>query len=96
VISGFRREGDENCALMGYYAAISGNSLQTFRDNLSSSLNLGPIGCPETSARKQGITATRCVTTEKSEALEEIEEFKCWLDTVIKSYVKTVSGQLFI
>jgi len=23
------------CALLGYYAASSGNSLQTFRDNLS-------------------------------------------------------------
>jgi hypothetical protein len=26
---------DENCALLGYYAASSGNSLPTFRDNLS-------------------------------------------------------------
>ena len=30
-----RREVDESCALMGYYAASSGNSLPTFRDNLS-------------------------------------------------------------
>jgi len=35
VISGFRREVDENCALLGYYAASSGNCLPTFRDNLS-------------------------------------------------------------
>jgi len=35
VISGFRREVDENCVLMGYYVASSGNSLPTFRDNLS-------------------------------------------------------------
>jgi hypothetical protein len=35
VISGFRRQVDENCALLGYYAASSGNSLLTFRDNLS-------------------------------------------------------------
>ena len=35
MISGFRREVDENCALMGYYVASSGNSLPTFRDNLS-------------------------------------------------------------
>jgi len=26
---------DENCALLGYYAASSGNSSPTFRDNLS-------------------------------------------------------------
>jgi hypothetical protein len=35
VISGFRCEVDENCALLGYYAAYSGNALPTFRDNLS-------------------------------------------------------------
>jgi len=33
--SGFLREADENCALLGYSAASSGNSLPTFRDNLS-------------------------------------------------------------
>ena len=30
-----RREVGENCALLGYYAASSGNALPTFRDNLS-------------------------------------------------------------
>jgi len=34
LISGFRREVDENCAVMGYYAASSGNFLSTFRNNL--------------------------------------------------------------
>jgi hypothetical protein len=34
VISGFRRLVDEICALLGYYAALSGNPLPTFRDNL--------------------------------------------------------------
>jgi len=33
-ISRIRREVDENCAVQGYYAASSGNSLPTFRDNL--------------------------------------------------------------
>ena len=37
VISGLRREVDVNRALLGYYTASSGNSLQTFRDNLSGS-----------------------------------------------------------
>jgi hypothetical protein len=31
----FRREVNENRALLGYYTACSGNSLWTFRDNLS-------------------------------------------------------------
>jgi len=34
-ITGTGREVDENCALLGYYASISGNFLPTFRDNLS-------------------------------------------------------------
>ena len=35
LISGFRREGGDNCSLLGYYAASSGNFLATFRENLS-------------------------------------------------------------
>jgi hypothetical protein len=34
VISRFRRDVDENCALLGYNAASSGNTLQTFWGNL--------------------------------------------------------------
>ena len=44
----------ENCALLRYYAASSGNSLPTFRHSLSVSswsLKTGPIGCAETSVR---------------------------------------------
>ena len=36
-------------ALLGYYAASSGDFLLTFQE--SSALKMGPIGCPETSAR---------------------------------------------
>jgi hypothetical protein len=47
----------ENCVLLGYYAASSGNFLPMFRDKLLvpssdvSTLRMGPIGCPETSVR---------------------------------------------
>ena len=54
LISGFRREVDENCALLGHYAESSGNSLPTFRDNLSvpsSRVKLESISCPERSVR---------------------------------------------
>jgi len=34
-ISGCRRQVDENCPLLGYHAAFSGNPLSTFRHNLS-------------------------------------------------------------
>jgi hypothetical protein len=61
VISDFRRDVDEICALLGYYATLGGTSVRTFRGNLSvpSSmvkkskktwpLKMGPIGCPEAS-----------------------------------------------
>ena len=35
MFAGFRREVAENCALLGYYVASSGNSVPTFRDSLS-------------------------------------------------------------
>jgi hypothetical protein len=35
LISGFRRDVDDICALLGYYAASCGNCLPTFRDNVS-------------------------------------------------------------
>ena len=35
VISGSHCDVDENCAILGYYAANSGNFLPEFRDNLS-------------------------------------------------------------
>jgi hypothetical protein len=57
VISGFRRDVDDICALLGYYAALSGNSLPTLRDNLAvpssrvGKSKIGPIRCPETSVK---------------------------------------------
>ena len=55
VISSFRREVDENCALLGYYAAtrlfitdVLGNlSIPHWRDK--NPKNMGRIDCPETS-----------------------------------------------
>ena len=34
VSSGFRLDTEDICAILGYYAAYSGNSVPTFRDNL--------------------------------------------------------------
>ena len=53
------RKSLENCALLGYYAACSGNSLPTFRDNSSRILDPGrldTLGCPETSVRNYHYT----------------------------------------
>ena len=35
VTSGFHHNVDDICAILGYYAAYSGNSVPKFRDNLS-------------------------------------------------------------
>ena len=43
LISGFRRDVDEICGLLGSYTASCGNYLPMFRDKM------GPIRCPETS-----------------------------------------------
>jgi len=53
VIAGFRREVDEKHALLGYYAASSGNFLPTFRNNLSGSIFMSQeskkkADCPNT------------------------------------------------
>ena len=64
MISGFRHEVAQNCALLGCYAASSSNFLPTFRDKLSvpssgfkdswtsknlRTLRMGPISCTEAS-----------------------------------------------
>jgi hypothetical protein len=58
VISGFRGEVDENCALLGYYEASSGNLLATLWDTLSvpystvkNAKKMGRTGCPGMSER---------------------------------------------
>jgi len=53
MISGFRREVGDNCALLGYYAASSGNFLTKFIElSVKSSgvtNTIVPTGIPETS-----------------------------------------------
>jgi hypothetical protein len=54
-----KREGDENCALLGYQAASSDHFLPTFQDNLS-----------VPSSAVKNIATTRCVTTQNSKFSE--------------------------
>ena len=77
VVSGFRCEADENCSAMpGYCAARGGNSLPTFRDNLSvpssrvkNPSSHGPTGCPETSVWNYHYTVHSSAEESSSEAL---------------------------
>jgi len=63
---------DDNCDLLDYSGAGSGNSLPTFRDNLSvssSKVGLSPqkVDQQVVPKRRHGIiTTTRCVITQKS------------------------------
>jgi len=78
VISGFRREVDEICALLGYYAAYSGNSLLTFRDILSvpSLKGQGPIVCSEASVRNYHFTLPNIPEYRRSHVLRVFEWFE--------------------
>ena len=77
VMSGFPRGVNQIFALLGFYEAYSGNSIPTFRDNLSvpssrvkQSKKMGLIGCPETLVT----TDLRCITSQKSEDLIYMSE----------------------
>jgi hypothetical protein len=56
VVACFCCDVDEMHTLLGYYAALCGSSVPTFRDNLSvpssSVMKMGPTVCPETSVKK--------------------------------------------
>ena len=53
MISGFHLNVHENCALLGYYAASSGDSLQTFRGNLFVPSEFTHVGCGKLSASSE-------------------------------------------
>ena len=92
VISGFRREVDDNCAVLGYYAECSGNSLPTFRNNLSIPLSwvknrrwirqVVPKG-------REGITTTSCVIAQKSTVLIHL----CLL--IVTKFLKNTNYEIF-
>jgi hypothetical protein len=59
MISGFRRDADEVCALLEYYAAFSDSSVPTFRDNLSVPSSAGLLD-HLVSEEKKGDSTTQC------------------------------------
>jgi len=61
VISGFRRDVHEHCALMDHYTASSGDSLPTFRDNLSFPSEFTYVGCCKLSQYSASSAAGRAV-----------------------------------
>jgi len=73
LISGYRREAAEDCALVGYYGASSGNFVGTiYRPHLQRSrIQKDPWRWDRWVFPKRGlgITSTRCVMTQKSAVL---------------------------
>ena len=67
VISDFRRDVDEICALPGYYAALSGSSVPTFRDNLS--VPSSRINKSKKKALQNRTTTQSCVISQKKAGL---------------------------
>jgi len=87
VIVGFRREVDENSALLGYYAASSGNSLPTLLDAWP--LKMGQISSPETSVRNYN---TRYVIAHNIIIIKKKAASYYWSMYLTKSY--SVSRQI--
>jgi len=68
-IPGFRLKEDEICGLLRYYAEYSSNSLQKFHGHRSFKRRYF------VSKRRQGITAIRCVMSQKSSDLKTLLHF---------------------
>jgi hypothetical protein len=66
VISGFLRNVDEICALLGYYAALSGSSVPTFRYNLTVPYSRVRWNRWVVPKRRYRTTTQRCIITQKS------------------------------
>ena len=80
MISGFRWKVNENCALLGCYAASSCNSLPTFRDNISvPSLRVNPWWRDREVFQnlRQATATVRCVISQKS--ADRVTKVAQWL-----------------
>jgi len=65
IVTLCQRKYGDNCAIVGYYAACSGNSIPMFQDNLSFSSwllsrNVGK-GLPLNSRRKRAFSKAECL-----------------------------------
>ena len=69
MISVFRHDVDVICAVLGYYVALNGSSVATFRDNVSGPVLNGQevqeVG-KVVPKRRYRITTQRCVISQKS------------------------------
>jgi len=81
---------------LGYYAASSGNFLQTFRENLSvppAGVKMRPIGCPEMSVRNYHYSL-RNNSEERSSHLLRRRSLKTRILCDMFSDVKALQAQL--
>ena len=73
----------ENCVLLGYYAASSGNSLTDVSGQ--------PMGSNLQGSLKKGIITTRCVTTQKNADLISFRSDRIKSHKVNKYFPNSVS-----
>jgi hypothetical protein len=94
VISGFHRDADEICALLGYYATSSGNPLPTFRDYISvpsSGVKKSKSGNPLPTFRDNVPVTTSRVKKSKKKLLGPLKvgPIRC-PETSVKDYHSTL------
>ena len=92
VFSSFHSERDEDCVLLGYYAASRSISLPTFRHNLSvpssGPLKMGPTGCPETSVRNNHYWLRNSPEERRSQLLDHLGRF-----SLLRTSVRLKGGE---
>jgi hypothetical protein len=81
-------------AVLRYYAASSGNSLPTFRDNLSVPSS-GPIGCPDTSVKNYHYSLHNS-PEERSSHILSGGRFKLLYTGVQHMYVRFYTGVQYV
>jgi hypothetical protein len=102
IISGFRCKVYENSVLLGYYATSSGNSIPTFRDNLSvpsSRVNPWRWDRQVVPNLRQEIATIPCLTSRKiANLVTKVLGYKTWNFNGKNKFLKTkliVSDQLY-
>jgi hypothetical protein len=71
MIPRFRREVDENCALLGCHAASSGNFLPTFRDKL-----IGPIWRGQESKKRSSQAYKFCTKYQRKSEITKLQKLQ--------------------
>jgi hypothetical protein len=90
LISGFRRDFDEICPLLGCYAASCGNCLPTFRDNVS--VPSSRVGSPETSVNNYYTTPRNIPEERRSKIHRYLKDYRSLQNRIANFQQRNVSS----